>query len=336
MTDLSQGGPRAGAAAGDDRSGPPQPAPRPGNGGGTGGFLGGNGGGAGGGTGGNGGHGGNGGGGGVGGRIVGPRTDPSALYRTASDTDDESGGWMMTYTDMVTLLLTVFVILVSLATFEPPGHEPSPPEGFPEQARTVVIELPFEPPADTAFQREFSGAPDAAPQPDTDGPEDPELRLQERLETMQAQIQGFLERQGLIEDIELVAEDRHLVVRMRDSVLFPTGSADLQPAGESVVARLAPMLQGLETMIAVEGHTDAIPIATALFRSNWELSASRAGTVVRRLIDAGVSPTRLMAVGYAETRPVASNATADGRAANRRVELILRPIDPTGTAWGSR
>lgn len=269
-------------------------------------------------------------------RLSGTRIDPRSLHRTETDSDDESSAWMMTYTDMVTLLLTLFVVLIALANFETPGEVPSPPEGMPREARTVVIELPFQPPPDTAFQREFSGAPDAAPQPREDGPEDPAEALQERLETMERQIQGFLEREGLIEDIEIVAEDRHLVIRMRDSVLFPTGSADLQPAGESVVARLAPMLQGLDTMIAVEGHTDSVPIATALFRSNWELSASRAGTVVRRLIEAGVAPVRLMAIGHADTRPVAGNDTAEGRAANRRVEMLLRPIDPTGGQWGAR
>jgi chemotaxis protein MotB len=93
-----------------------------------------------------------------------------------------------------------------------------------------------------------------------------------------------------------------------------------------VLDRLVPVLNARRTPIAVEGHTDDVPIKTARFPSNWELSSARASTVVRQLQSAGVAPSRLRAVGFGETRPVAGNHTPEGRAKNRRVVLVLSAV----------
>ena len=123
---------------------------------------------------------------------------------------------------------------------------------------------------------------------------------------------------------------RGLVVRvLTDNLLFDSGSATLQPGADQLLNEVAQLLNLDPTHpITVEGHTDNQPIATAQFPSNWELSTARATNVVRFLISRGVNRYRLGAVGYADLHPIASNATAAGRAHNRRVEIVLMRLNP--------
>ena len=118
-----------------------------------------------------------------------------------------------------------------------------------------------------------------------------------------------------------VHEGVHLEVR--DNILFAQGSAELKPEGTTLLEDLASILLDQGGIISVEGHTDDRPISNQRFPSNWELSSGRATTVTRYLIEKGLDPQRLRAVGYGDTRPVESNATAEGRARNRRVALIV-------------
>ncbi|MGE4426880.1 MAG: flagellar motor protein MotB, partial [Solirubrobacteraceae bacterium] len=126
---------------------------------------------------------------------------------------------------------------------------------------------------------------------------------------------------------------RGLVIRViTDDVLFPSGSATLAPAGRALLNDIAGVLR-LDTAhpIAVDGHTDAVPIATSRFASNWELSAGRATEVVRHLVGRSISASRFSATGYGEQRPRATNATDAGRRANRRVEIALTRLQTPTT-----
>jgi chemotaxis protein MotB len=123
-----------------------------------------------------------------------------------------------------------------------------------------------------------------------------------------------------------------LTINMVDRVLFDSGQAQVKPAGLKVLKQVSDVLTKVtDKQIRIEGHTDNVPISTKLqdkFKSNWELSTARATTVVRYLIDqGGVDRQHMSAVGYADTRPQASNETESGRTANRRIEIILYPRD---------
>ncbi|MBD0316541.1 MAG: OmpA family protein, partial [Nitrospiraceae bacterium] len=123
-----------------------------------------------------------------------------------------------------------------------------------------------------------------------------------------------------------------LTINMVDRVLFDSGQAQIKPAGIKVLKQVGDVLKTVtDKQIRIEGHTDNVPISIKLqdrFKTNWELSTARATTVVRYLIDqGGVDRQYLSAVGYAETHPVASNETDEGRSANRRIEIILYPKD---------
>lgn len=133
----------------------------------------------------------------------------------------------------------------------------------------------------------------------------------------------------VIEGVEVSRVEGGINLRIQDHLLFDSGEAALTGAGEQVTQRLVNMLQRYQGTISVEGHTDSVPIDTPRFPSNWELSSARATAILRYLIGAGIDASRLRAVGYADTRPLESNATAAGRSANRRVEIIIH--DP-GTA----
>ncbi len=116
-------------------------------------------------------------------------------------------------------------------------------------------------------------------------------------------------------------------VEIRTDILFPSGSATLSPSAVPVINRLAEVLEPFPNPIRVEGYTDDRPIDTIAFPSNWELSAARAASVVRKFSNAGITPTRLSVIGHAEFEPIQSNSTPQGRNANRRVVIVILSTD---------
>ncbi len=115
-------------------------------------------------------------------------------------------------------------------------------------------------------------------------------------------------------------------VEIKADILFPSGSAEIEPGAVGIIDRIGEILKPLPNRLRVEGHTDTRPIATAQFPSNWELSGARASRIVRLLESRGVDPTRMSVAGQGEHQPIADNATAEGRNRNRRVTLLI--LDP--------
>lgn len=199
---------------------------------------------------------------------------------------DES--WLTSYLDVLTLLITLFVLLLALT---PSGGG----EGRASAAMGVASAATSLPLASLA----------TGIHPRHDGLQPHMARLD---------IPGVSVSQG----------QEGVTLRIDDSLLFPSGNDVLTPQGQVVLERLSSVLETFDGQISVEGHTDNMPIATARFPSNWELSVGRAIAVVRQLERQGIAISRMRAVGYADTQPMESNATSEGRAANRRVELLLR------------
>jgi chemotaxis protein MotB len=123
--------------------------------------------------------------------------------------------------------------------------------------------------------------------------------------------------------VEVTRQQDAVNLEISDEILFDRGSAEVRLGGEALLAELARLLAQQGLTISVEGHTDNVPIRNARFASNWELSAARATAVTRQLVAHAVDPARVRAVGHADTRPRAGNDTAEGRARNRRVSLVL-------------
>jgi len=118
-----------------------------------------------------------------------------------------------------------------------------------------------------------------------------------------------------------------MTVKLPEGILFPSGKAELKPEGQAVIEQVTDILRAVPNRsFQVAGHTDNVPVGRgSRFRSNWELSAARALAVVKVMIDRGMEPKRLSAAGYADTDPVESNDTPEGRAKNRRTEIVLLP-----------
>lgn len=129
--------------------------------------------------------------------------------------------------------------------------------------------------------------------------------------------------------VELMELRGRTTVKMKDRILFASGSATLGADGREALRKVAEALRGVEgRMIRVEGHTDDVPTGHGgPFASNWELSAARALAVVRFLQNQGVDPTRLSGAGHGEYQPLAPNDTPEGRSQNRRIEIVLAPLD---------
>lgn len=120
--------------------------------------------------------------------------------------------------------------------------------------------------------------------------------------------------------------DGRIVVELATDVLFASGKAALSPAGEEAVREVGAILATLpDKRFQVEGHTDDVPIRTGQFPSNWELAADRSITVVKTLIDGGMAPTTVSAASFAEYRPIGPNDSPEGKAANRRIEIVMVP-----------
>ncbi len=141
-----------------------------------------------------------------------------------------------------------------------------------------------------------------------------------RLADQVAQAMNQLVRKDMV---TIRRSDFWIEVEMKTDILFPSGSARLADGAVNIIEQLGGVLAPFPNPVRVEGHTDNKPIKTAVFSSNWELSAARAGSVVRVLASHGVGPERLAVIGYGEQRPLKGNDTADGRNANRRVVVVI-------------
>ena len=129
--------------------------------------------------------------------------------------------------------------------------------------------------------------------------------------------------------VDVVATATEINLVIKDDVLFAEGSAELTSLGRSVLDGIAQILKQNNYPVSVEGHTDNVPIHTAQFPSNWELSSYRATNVARYFIRSGVANERLRAIGYADTHPVAANDSEAGRVRNRRVSLVIQVKQPS-------
>jgi chemotaxis protein MotB len=257
--------------------------------------------------------------------------------------------WLLTYADMITLLMALFMVLFSISSVNISKYKTL------QQSLKAAFSGSVLPGGKAILQSgsissakhtpATSEVPAIVPiTPNIPKPNDVSVSQLQQAQSIAAaakqeqkdfkqlkrEIDTYLTRHGLSHRVQTVIAKRGLVVRvLTDQVLFDSGQADLKPAGGPLLGEMANLLNvDRRHPIVVEGHTDNVPISSAQYPSNWELSTARATTVVRYLIGRGVSRTRLAASGYADLHPVASNATDAGRQLNRRVEIVLQRLNP--------
>lgn len=201
---------------------------------------------------------------------------------------DNPDAWLLTYSDMITLLVTFFVILFAVSKIDP-----------------IRVEM---------LTKSMNQAMDKT------------KVTQVSIEKLVEDVNKMIVQEQLEDAVDVSVTARGVAVSAKGKVLFPSGSTELLEKGNKILDNMAKIILETPYNVAVEGHTDNIPISGSLarmFPSNWELSSARASTIVRRLVEKGVPAERLRAVGLADTEPIAPNNTEDGRQKNRRVTLVF-------------
>lgn len=144
-------------------------------------------------------------------------------------------------------------------------------------------------------------------------------------------IQQKFDQRNFPQSVDIISRPGAVSIEISDNILFETASATLSSAGQQLLNEVAMVLAELHYPLSVEGHTDNVPIRSSRFPSNWDLSSARAAMATRALIKQGIAAYRLRAIGYGDTQPRADNNTAEGRAKNRRVSLVLQVNEPERT-----
>jgi chemotaxis protein MotB len=242
--------------------------------------------------------------------------------------------WLVSYADFITLLFAFFVVLYASAqvdqrkvgklalaiqvAFQDMGIFPSSTTEIPLNSDEP---MPFskvqaiENATHSAELGRIASSPNGTLAANSDEAD---------ISTLQTELQQSLKHELSLRSVALHRETEGLVVSLREFGFFDSGSASLKPSALPVLDRIVSILASHTYHLRIEGHTDSIPIHTAQMASNWELSTARSTELVRLLIQRyNFAPEKLSAAGFAEFHPVASNQTAEGRAQNRRVDLVI-------------
>jgi chemotaxis protein MotB len=219
---------------------------------------------------------------------------------------ENSERWLLTYCDLITLLLAFFVVMYSMSQIDAKKFG-----SLSVHLRSIL----------TGQLGVLKEAPSIAGQSEVGNIADPQPI---DLQIVQGEILRTAEEKDFKKQIALAIDERGLVVHIKDTALFEVGKAYLTPEAQSMLEHLAPELRRLPNPLRIEGHTDNVPIQTPLFPSNWELSVARSTSVVRYLVEKhGISPLRVAAIGYGEYRPIAPNDSPANKAKNRRIDIVI-------------
>jgi chemotaxis protein MotB len=284
-----------------------------------------------------------------------PRGHGRGRRRHGGAEEGSNERWLLTYADMITLLMALFMVLFSIssvniskyqtlqkslkaafsgnilpggkavaqqgATVELQAIEPVKTEGSASLQNSSLHGASSATASTNAASSSASAAAAALKQAAAQNQAAEFARIKRELD-------AYAASHGFAKSVQTTIEARGLVIRvLTDDLLFASGKAALEGRAGGLLAEIAQLLNVDQTHpISVEGNTDNVPIHSSQFPSNWELSTARASTVVRFLIAHGIGAGRLTATGNAEQHPFDSNATAAGRARNRRVEIVMRRI----------
>lgn len=230
----------------------------------------------------------------------------------------------MSYADFITLLFATFTALYAL----------SKSDADKSKAMAESMRISFGAPANTLIPMsslDFKAVPSDKPGPSPAGKGKSKVKKQatkEDMESTKGALESMLMSRKLLDAVQVEVTDRGLVISLKEAGFFESGKSEMKWSAYPILGEIAQSLAEYRNPVRVEGHTDNVPIRTRTFPSNWELSTSRATEVVRIMANRfGFEPQMLSAVGYAEFRPAFSNATTEGRARNRRVDLVVLNLE---------
>ncbi|ARE85995.1 OmpA/MotB family protein [Clostridium formicaceticum] len=238
----------------------------------------------------------------------------SSKYKNKKPEIEFSNNWIITYSDMITIVLCFFIIFFIFT-----AEETSLLHDIKAALSSEVEDLSSQV-DELSKENEVLKNQNLSLAALLFGLEDIEVDIQQSQEEFIA----YLREQDLLDQVNIIQNDTGLLIRFKDGILFPSGRADLSEEGHIVLNHIGERLQKIDNKIIVAGYTDNLPINTSVYPSNWELSVARAINVAKVLIEEkSVAEERISVSGFGENHPIASNATAEGRASNRRIEITI-------------
>lgn len=231
--------------------------------------------------------------------------------RSFNNKKDSGGGggasWMTTFADLMSLLLTFFILLYSMSNVDS--------DKFDDVSQSLQGAL-----GGTGI---FENGGKVIVSQNKDG----SLEVEEapaEIDEMQKKLTDYVEENGLGEEVEINMDEKGIYFDIKEAILFDSGSAEIKPGGMEVLKKLTGLVKGIDNDIVIEGHTDNVPIHNSKYSSNWDLSTARAVSVVKYFTEVEkITPGRMSAVGYGEYKPMLENTTPENRTANRRVNLLI-------------
>lgn len=240
-----------------------------------------------------------------------------------------SPAWMTTFSDMMTLILVFFILLFSMSQIDAARFE-----AVAESFRNRMIFTGFPSNMDMDHPTENSN-----PNQNDEGATDFKNNLfdedredldestdgnEQELDDLLEEVEGYLEKNDLENVISANRTNQGVILVLQERVLFKTAEAQVKKEGEQFLDKVGLLLTSLPNEVRVEGHTDNRPISTVVYPSNWELSAARASSVIRFILNRhDLDQERFIAVGYGDTRPIAPNNSVENWRKNRRVEIVI-------------
>jgi chemotaxis protein MotB len=232
--------------------------------------------------------------------------------------------WLVSYADFITLLFAVFVMLYAMSIVDQKKME----EVQASIQSSFAGPQTLTPALKVIGNKDFGLIPEAVeqPVPSQSQAQDEAAAAAEAQEfsEIKKEVQDNLQGYGAKNEVQLTINERGLVISLKEAGFFPSGSAQVQSAALPLLDKIASSIARYDNTLRIEGHTDNVAINSAAFPSNWELSTARANSIVHYLIEKrGFKGAKLSVTGYGEYRPIADNATEEGRKLNRRVDIVV-------------
>ncbi|MFH5187526.1 flagellar motor protein MotB [Paenibacillus sp. TAB 01] len=236
--------------------------------------------------------------------------------------------WLITYADLITLLLIFFVIMYAMSKIDNEKYQVlAQALSFEFKQSESVLPMGEGVLGRVSTAKALDGEKTQDDEKDKKEKEEKEEKEQreKQLEDLLKKVQTYIEQNNLQAQVAAANTPRGVAVTLNDLFLFDLGKADLKKDAYPILDQLASLIPTLNTTISIEGHTDNLPLATgSIYRDNWGLSNERSLSVLRYFINKeGLDPKKFISTGYADTRPVADNNSAENRAKNRRVEIVV-------------
>ncbi len=225
--------------------------------------------------------------------------------------EEEAGeAWLLPYSDLMTLLLAVFIVLFAVSQIDAKKAQ-----DMSERFSETMMDQNYVESVKNSSGKMEGEQQATAPKPVTEA---------EQMEALKAELDEKMTQEHMTGSVSTSIDKRGLVISLNNAMFFEPGSAEIKKEYEMTLIGISDLMGNIDNYIRVEGHTDNVPMNSELYPSNWDLSVARATSVVRLFYGrSGVDPEKLIAVGYGEYRPIADNSTEEGRKKNRRIDIIV-------------